>query len=182
MRGCGILAVVIVLACPQIFPQTSHNCILVGTTGGTCTAVASQGSLAVIGAGGYVVVLDCTDPSRPVQLGSCRTPGLVNSIFLEGNLAYVAAGSAGFRIFDLSDPTAPRQLSASNTNGEAQDVAVNNGIAYVTAELAGLRVFDVRDPVAPKPVGVYDPPDEFFADDNGFFADFQIMGAFVVRV
>ena len=89
-----------------------------GQLGGSTQAVAVQGSLAYIGTGPRMLVLDVTDPAAPVQLG--QTPplaSLVKGIAVVDNLAYVAAEYAGLRVFDVSDPAEPIEISAYDTPG-----------------------------------------------------------------
>ena len=75
MKKLVVLLAVSVFACCSTFAQESSNCTLLGVTEGPCLAAASHGSLTLIGAGTYLVVLDCSNPAQPQRVGSLRTPG-----------------------------------------------------------------------------------------------------------
>ncbi|MCX7757179.1 MAG: hypothetical protein N2166_02555, partial [candidate division WOR-3 bacterium] len=50
-------------------------------------------------------IWDVTNPSSPVKLGSCDTPGEARSVYVLGSYAYVADGDAGLRIINISNPS-----------------------------------------------------------------------------
>ena len=72
---------------------------------GPALAVDMEGSLAAFGRGRVLVLVDLTDPSDPVELGSVVLPGVVGSVELTATHAWVAAGPAGLIGVDVSDPS-----------------------------------------------------------------------------
>jgi hypothetical protein len=94
-------------------------------------------------------VIDVSNPTAPVELGSVRpSSSYVEGVDVVGGLAYVADASSGLRVIDVSDPAAPVELGALAMPSSARDVEVVGGLAYVAAAGSGLRVIDVSDPAA----------------------------------
>jgi hypothetical protein len=113
-----------------------------------------------------------------ITVGALDTSYTAVEIELVGDLAYVAAASAGLRIIDISNPAAPVEVGAFDFPGggnEAFDVAVEGGLAYVAAFFSGLRIFDVSNPAAPVEVGSLNFPDFVrgvaVADDLAYVAE-----------
>lgn len=96
----------------------------------------------------------------PTFVGS--TPGIAangaNRIFVQGNLAYVAAGTNGLVILDISTPTRPSRVGVLGGGGTAVDVCVRGSLAFVAFGATGrdagsLQLIDVKDPANPRVVG-----------------------------
>ncbi len=139
--------------------QQSQNVELVGRIEGATLAVAVQGQYAYVGVGPRLVVLDVSEPSRPVEVGrTSLLPGVVRGVAVSGMYAYVADMDAGLRVIDVSDPSSPREVGSYDTPGYAIGIAVSGTYAYVADGYAGLRVIDVSNPSSPREVGFYDTP------------------------
>ncbi len=89
----------------------------------------------------------------PTPLSWVAIPGYANNVDVNGNFAYVAAGSGGLRIVDVSNHNAPTVAASIATGGNANDVKVVGNTAYVAAGTAGLKIFDVTSPLAPQAIG-----------------------------
>ncbi len=136
--------------CPQLLGRWPY---------GTARAVAVSGSLAFVGSGTTLLVLDVSAPSSPQLLGSVTLPELVDGIAAAGSHAYVANGTSGLRVIDVSNPAAPVEVGVSDVTEEgAMDVAVAGSHAYVAYGSLGLRVIDVSEPSLPVVVGAIDTP------------------------
>jgi hypothetical protein len=96
---------------------------------------------------------DCILPSA-----LCSPTGAhhANKMCLEDDLAFLADGAWGMRIFDISDVTNPVLLSATTNPGASRDVAVVGNTAYL-ATSNDFRIFDVTDPSTPVLLGMYEP-------------------------
>lgn len=101
----------------------------------------------------------------------------ITDVWVENNIAYVAAGSSGISCLNITDKENPTVLSTlSSTN--ATSIAVVNGHAYVADGVSGLRIIDVTDPSNPtlvesldtlKANNVFAKTDRaYVADDSGF--------------
>ncbi|RJP73422.1 MAG: T9SS C-terminal target domain-containing protein [Candidatus Zixiibacteriota bacterium] len=102
---------------------------------------------------GYgLAVFDVTNPSQIELESFYGAPGSSEGVFVAGDLAYLAGGTAGFQILDVSNPAAPALLGERDTPGYAYDLAVQDGILYLADGSGGLRLFDVSDPADPQPL------------------------------
>ena len=126
-------------------------------TGMSANAVQVQGSLAYVAGNSYswpddqteLRVLDVSNPTNPVPLAGFGPGGNAQDVQVVGNLAFVAAGSAGLQIFDLSNPTNQTPLGSNDTSGYAYAVQVVGNLAFVADGDAGLQVIDVSNPSTP---------------------------------
>jgi DNA-binding beta-propeller fold protein YncE len=99
-------------------------------------------------------VLDVTVPSAPRVVATLST--VAQDIVLRGNLAYIAAGAGGLRIYDVTNPSEPvlrwTVNSASGWNIFAKGVAVssNGARAYLAAGaidgVGRILVLNISDP------------------------------------
>jgi hypothetical protein len=116
--------------------------------------VAVAGNYAYL-ASGYsgLRVIDISDPSNPVIVGNCDTPGYVSRVVVAGNYAYIADGwGGGLRVVDVSTPGAPFLVGYFATPADSiRGVAVDGDYAYVTSANSGglLQVIDVSSPSLP---------------------------------
>jgi len=52
-------------------------------------------------------VIDVSNPSSPVLIGSVDTPGFARGVTVTGDTAYVADWSNGLQVIDVSNPSSP---------------------------------------------------------------------------
>ncbi|MCK6623715.1 MAG: hypothetical protein DPW09_02140 [Anaerolineae bacterium] len=141
-------------------------------------AVFIQDQYAYLNLGSNLVILDISDPVRPVAAGSAALPANTPaaSIYVLDHYAYVLAD--GLRIFDVSNPTQPAEVGCFSLPirdwteyipmvsplpppHRGMDVVARRAetgrlYAYIAAHAAGLRIVDVSDPAAPVEVGSYE--------------------------
>ncbi len=65
------------------------------------------------------------------------------SIFIQDQYLYVAAGRDGLWLFDISDPEVPKAISQEPLRGPANDVVVAGNLAYVATGKAGLQTVKI---------------------------------------
>ncbi len=119
---------VVCLFCGSLWSQDSLNCREIGSWPfGPTAAVAADGQREIIfmGSGGGVYLLDISNPAQPRKLSEIRTSGVVEHLFYNNHLLYVADGYNGVEIWDVTDPVSPVKLGACNTPGEARAIAVS---------------------------------------------------------
>ncbi len=92
-------------------------------------------------------VIDITDPTNPVLLGS-NDDVSARAIAIDGNHAFVAT-SDGLAVINVADPTDPYVVGSCDTLSVGYAVAVSGDHAFVAAAGEGLYVFDITDPAAP---------------------------------
>src|SRR5665648_668397 len=129
------------------------NITLKGHFGGSTYATAVSGNYEYMGQGQDLVVLDISNTSQPLELGSIRTGDGVLDITISGNYAYVADYDNGLVIIDISNPAAPTLTGSVDTAGDAYGVAVSGSYAYVADTDNGLVIIDIGNPAAPTLAG-----------------------------
>jgi len=153
----------------SFFAGDSLNVGLIGRWAyGPCLSVAGREKIAGFGHGGYLKIVDFSDPAQPKQLGEVLLPSFICGVAISGNYVYVANASAGLRIVDIRLPFQAEEVGFCPINDEALAVAVSGNYAYVAAGEAGLRVIDVSQPALPSEVG--------FLKINGWAKDICICG------
>jgi hypothetical protein len=122
---------------------------LVSSVGGRGYAVAVQGNYAYLGEGRDFVVLNVSAPSSPSQLGRVTLPGILKSIAILGQYAYVADQEGGLQVVDITNPSAPAIRGFYPSTGYTEGITIFGGIAYVVDRGAGLEIFNLGNPTMP---------------------------------
>ncbi len=89
----------------------------------------------------------------PTALSFLGIPGFANDVAVNGDFAYVAAGSAGLQVVDVANRSVPRIVASLSLPGNANGVKLLGSRAYVAAGLAGLKIIDITNPFAPVVIG-----------------------------
>ncbi len=129
-------------------------------------------------------IVDISDPSNPKLVGLYNlphTPGTTGQVWdlaVQGNYAYLAAGSEGLHIIDISDPSKPSQVGVlSNPPINIWDVSLVGTTAYLADRDNGILVVNVADPTQPQVVTSIPLPHitkiqatatRLYADDGGY--------------
>lgn len=129
---------------------------LIGAWGGSVDAVAIEQNgpqtLAYVGTGVRMVILDVTDPANLVEVGDVLVGGVVRGIQVAGDYAFIAANTpAFFSVVDVADPSDPVLLSSGNQWGYGQgygSLLLRGDWAYaVQLGIFEVEGFDVSDPL-----------------------------------
>ena len=131
-----------------------------GQIGGITNGLAARGDFVYIGVGPRLVVLDLSDLEMLDNYDDYRVgqtpplPDIVRDVVVDGNYAYVAAGTGGLRVIDISNPTAPREVAALAVGENARAIDHEGTTVYLGDNgPSGLHVIDVSDPAAPRELG-----------------------------
>jgi len=89
-------------------------------------------------------------------LSAVSIPGYANNVDVNGDYAFVAAGSAGLQVVDVSDRSAPTVVASLDTDGTAIDIKVLGSLVYIADGESGLVVIDIADPLTPTLVSSFD--------------------------
>ncbi len=129
--------------------------------GGLAYVVAAERTYP--GAPPTLTILDLSNPTAPVEIGSFDTPRGADDVEVVGGLAYITedAFAGKLRIIDVSDPTAPVEMGSFDTVYKAADVEVVGNVAYLLDQFcvprdpnpdhcgSVFRVIDVSNPASP---------------------------------
>jgi hypothetical protein len=113
---------------------------------GTCTITVSNSGFTATATG---TVTGFT----PQSLSFVSIPGFANGVAVNGNYAYVAAGSAGLQVVDVTNRSNPQIVASLALPGNANDVTLLANYVYVAGGSAGLHVVDITNPLAPALLG-----------------------------
>ncbi len=120
----------------------------------------------LLDAGEGLIILDVSDPARPVRIGNYHSPAELRKMKKVGDLLYVSDAWNGLTILDVSDPNAtptvvgvyqtPDSHSSTTLRGN-WGIDVRNGLAYLSEGRNGFEVVDVSDPENPVSAGAFKP-------------------------
>lgn len=112
-------------------------------------------------ASGRNKTLNVVDISHPISLtltGALTMTSQVMDVQVVGDIAYVAADSAGVLIVDLSDPIVPTLLETIDIAGNALAIDIQAYEAYVATETNGFALLDMQNPKRPQYMTSYELP------------------------
>ena len=91
-------------------------------------------------------IIDASDPSAPVLLGSYDRPSLsVTGVDVINTTAYIVSSELGLEIIDVSDPSTPNFQGSFGTRHSIYKLTVEDSAAYVANFNFGLQIIDVSD-------------------------------------
>lgn len=142
LKYSGILKTVMIaiLFCSLAFGQNSNTTLIGRWANGPCYAVEVVDNIAYFGNGGYLEIVDISDPANPIELGKVLNPSVVLGIAVSGSYVYVADGGAGLRIIDVSTPSSPVEAGFFDTGSKALGVAVSGDVVYVADDGDGMYI------------------------------------------
>jgi hypothetical protein len=108
----------------------------------------------VASGGSKMWIINVQNPTLPSLVSTVDVaPGAVcEGIATSGSYAYIAAGSAGFKVYNISVPATPTPVSSMDTLAYCESVIISGQYAYIAA--AGRsHILDITDPAAPVYVG-----------------------------
>ncbi|MEE9413516.1 MAG: Ig-like domain-containing protein [Methylococcales bacterium] len=92
----------------------------------------------------------------PVALSALAIPGYANNVEVNGDYAYVAAGSTGLQIVGVSDKVNPQIVASIDTPGTSIDLRLLGDHAYIADGIGGLQIIDVSNLAALTLAGTVD--------------------------
>lgn len=101
---------------------------------------------------GGLLVYDVTDVSAPRLVGRDSTAAGAQFVEVSGDLAFLAMGSAGVRIYNLDEPQNPRLIAHHPTLGPCFHLCADGSSIYL-AEGMHCEVLDIQDPWHPVRMG-----------------------------
>ncbi len=119
------------------------------------TSINSTQHLVACG-GNYFWLVNVQDPTKP-RLVSTMDVGVgvtCEGLATSGTYAYIAAGSAGFKIFDITTPASPNLVASIDSLAYCESVVISQPYAYIAANTTSNYqgrsfIFDISTPSAP---------------------------------
>jgi len=106
--------------------------------------------------GGGLRIIDCSDPTIPVEVGNFRPEGVWSEAYdvaVVGDHAFVEDYYLGMRVVNVSNPASPSEVGSYQHYSDGRGIAASSNYAYIAADYLGLRIVDVSNPNAPTLVG-----------------------------
>lgn len=98
-------------------------------------SIKVRGNIAYVANGNNgLIVVDVSNPTVPLIIGTEDTPGYAEEIEIVGQAAFVADSHGYLQVIDISDPTNPVSVGSVNTPGNAHAVAAMNNNLYVVSD------------------------------------------------
>lgn len=120
---------------------------------GHCYAVTRADDKMFLGNGGYLEIMNITDPSNPASISKIALSTIIVDIEVQGDKVFLACEKQGFYIIDISDIINPTIIANINYIDSALDLDVKGDYLFVAAGKSGLRIFDISNPSQPSEVG-----------------------------
>lgn len=95
---------------------------------GNLIGVDAQNDRAVIVNNNALMVIDISDYSSPVRLGSINI-GNLRAVVMDGDYAYVACYTCGYKVLNIADPMMPN-IVGGDTRFYPTDIELTNGFAF----------------------------------------------------
>jgi photosystem II stability/assembly factor-like uncharacterized protein len=140
--------------------------------------VVSQGYAYLATGWGGLVVIDVSDPNRPLVVSQFQANAPMSGLALNEATAYLAAGEEGLLVVELSDPSAPSLVGALDTPGSATAVTVSESTVYLADGAGGAWVVDVTDPAHPVGSSLYELLD---SSDPALLLDYSVSDSLHVH-
>lgn len=102
-------------------------------------------------------IADVRRPTSPGVVGAIATQTDASEVVVKGDVAYVADGYSGLKIYDVADASRPALLGALDIPGQVNGVDVDVDHAYLAA-INSLQIVDVQRPWAPLLASVVELP------------------------
>ncbi len=123
---------------------------------GSANATKFVGDLAYVANGNAgLQIVDYSDISNPLLLGSIDTLESTRGLDVQGNIAYLAANRPGLKIVNVINPSSPVLLGTLNTPGEVVDVKVKDSRAFLADGESGMQIADISSSVQPRILGQF---------------------------
>ena len=113
-------------------------------TSGSAICIRVRDNLAYIGTTAGLEIFDISNPGAATPTGAYSVEGTVYGFDLEGDRAYVADGSYGFKVIDVSDPSSPSLVIALDTPGSARSIEVDGEMVLIF-DLSGGVLLRIED-------------------------------------
>lgn len=135
----------------------------IGQVGGSTLAVAVDSAHVFVGVGPRLLIFDADDRTFALTVGESPVlAGVVTSVAVSGNWAYVVAGRR-LHILDVAEATHPRLVKLLDAPVDSEFIVAANRAYFLRhdsespsdATASGvLQILDVSDPRAPRPMGL----------------------------
>jgi hypothetical protein len=102
-----------------------------------------------------LLILDVSDPSNPVELGSYDEIGYPDQLAVVDEIVFITDRFGPLHIINVTDPSNPEKIGEYVGSGETYDIEIIGEIAYLADWNQGVNVLNISDPTNPELIGNY---------------------------
>lgn len=132
-------------------------------------------------ASGYFQIKDISNPKMPKYIGSYDTTYSAQSIFKEGDYAFVGYSTGisenhpGLNILNISNPESPYYAGSYDTSSTVGGIFVSGDYAYIAA--GDFEILDISNISSPTQIGSYDATSTalFVSGNYAYIVDGNIL-------
>lgn len=140
----------------MLFPGDSLNITLLGGDfSGRCMDVIVKDTIAFMGNGGYLTILNVSDKSNPIWISNTKVPGVIEDIDWEPGQIFVSIGTSGVVLVDVSDISNPSVVSAYDPGGFSYGLDAVDTLVYVAKGSTGFSVINFSNTSSPTEIALY---------------------------
>ncbi len=159
----------------QVFSQENKFSLIGHWAYGATDCVVLDGNTAFVGSGSYVTLIDISTPETPTEISKILMPGLVKSIVIDGDYAYVANTESGLQIIDIKNVNDLSIVGSLDNDESSLKLFKKGDLIYLANERGGMQIVNVSDPSSPQELGSYTTGyltyDVFVEGDFAYLAD-----------
>jgi len=100
-----------------------------------------------------LLILDVSDPSNPIKIGSFDDIGYPDQLAVVNEIVFITDRFGPLCIINATDPSNPEKIGEYVGSGETYDIEIVGEIAYVADWNQGLDVLNISDPANPELIG-----------------------------
>jgi hypothetical protein len=113
------------------------------SAGGECRRIAMWDHVAVLVSRDSLIVIDCSDVTKPAIVGGYKCRGVVEDVVLNNDVAYLSCRSH-VEIVDIADPPKPQYINSFGSGKWVWQTILRNSTVFL-AETGGVDIYDVSD-------------------------------------
>lgn len=102
-----------------------------------------------------LLILDVSDPTNPMELGSYDEIGYPDQLVVVDEIVFITDRFGPLCIINVTDPSNPEKIGEYNGSGETYDIEVVGDIAYLADWNQGLKILNISEPSTPELIGYY---------------------------
>jgi hypothetical protein len=118
-------------------------------------SLAFTGHSLFVGTSTELLVLDVSNPSSPVKVGSLALP--TSSLALVGNVLHAGTTDHRLVVINVTNPFAPLAGAAIGLAGLPVTMQTNGNLLFIAADTAGLLTYSIANPPAPALLSQFRP-------------------------
>ncbi len=153
-----VLSIILLIHINPIKSQDDlpDNLIIGDWFSGECQALDIDGSIAYIGCGSVMRILNIFDLTHPIEISSIKTPEDIIGIKKSGDMIYIINKSEGLHIIDISDINNPEMIKSLEVGYLLKDIQIQGEYVYLCDNNDGLIIIDVSDSFNPTVVDSFE--------------------------